>query len=141
MSEHTLWVTVRENLGRWGHFTRIENRGDKGVPDVAYTIKRPIRGASGWIELKHAPRAPAETREPVRFGHPPTLEQVTWLESEARAGGRAWVLAQVASSYFLLPPDALRLVYTEEPWVVALSYAAISADSFPTRELLKVLSE
>lgn len=106
MSEANLWSYVRRNLGPYGRLKRIENRLDKGTPDVAYTFKR----ASGWIELKHVPLAPARASTALKIPHL-TLEQVQWLNDEHNAGGRAWCLLQVERRYFLLNPSVTTTLF------------------------------
>ncbi len=72
-----------------------------GIPDVNY--------AEGWIEAKWMKTWPkkAET-EPVRFGHPLTLEQGIWLWQRRLAGGSAFCCCQVERSWFFFDGMTIR---------------------------------
>ena len=136
MSERATWRLVRDRLAPFGRRTRIENRCDKGTPDTVYTL----RGTSGWIEFKKLDGWPARPETPVRIEHL-TLEQVTFLEDEVRAGGRAWLLVQVEEEYLLLGPAAARAIYegvmTREKMVLA---ARVWGNGFPLRRMLEALT-
>ena len=136
--EANLWSYVRRNLGPYGRLKRIENRIDKGTPDVAYTI----RGISGWIELKHVPLAPKRASTPLKIPHL-TLEQVLWQEEERDARGRALSLVQVERRYFLLNPAVVRTLYD-----IGLADAMLPAVStvfwthpFPAAAVVKALTQ
>lgn len=144
MSEGDLWRLMRSRLAPFGRLTRIENRCDKGTPDVAYTLcygkvgEAPTR--SGWIENKFLPRWPARESTPVRIDKL-TLDQVTWLEDEARANGRAWCMLQVEDDYFLLDPRAVRRLYSGELTKAALfEVATVAGVGFPFRRVLAELT-
>lgn len=135
--EANLWSYVRRNLGPYGRLKRIENRIDKGTPDVAYTIK----GVSGWIELKHVPLAPARATTTIKIPHL-TMEQVLWLNDERDAGGRAWCLLQVERKYFLLDPGIVKTLYEAgfTDAVLPLAAAVFWIQPFPVAAVVKALT-
>lgn len=126
-SERALWVTARRHLTPYGKLVRIENAASLGTPDVCYCLL----GRMGWLELKEdrAPRA----GKPVRL-ESLKLEQVLFLEDWERAGGRAWLLAQLGRSYALLSPTEVRAVWRGELFVPERRWW-----QFPTRPLVKLL--
>ena len=107
--ENNLWRVVRAKLSPFGELARVENRLAAGTPDVCLVVRarasEPARTA--WLELKALPAWPKRARSPVVAPHL-TLEQVLWLERWDAAGGRAGLLAQVAQTYLLLDPPAVR---------------------------------
>lgn len=129
-SEHALWVTARRRLGPYGRLVRVENRAGPGTPDVYYCL----RGRSGWIELKED--RPPRPGQPVRL-RTLTLDQVIWLEEEARAGGRAWLLARLGRAYALLTPVEVRAVWRGE--LTALPPDRTWAGAFPAKAVVQVL--
>lgn len=97
MTERALWHTMRKHLAPHGVLQRIEERGSAGVSDVHYMI----RGKGGWVELKYLPNWPKRRETPVRAPHF-TLDQLLFIQNYTKAGGRAFMLLQVADEYILL---------------------------------------
>jgi hypothetical protein len=114
VSEADLWARVRAALAPHGRLVRVENRCDLGTPDVHYCLRRrPGDPATeGWLELKHVERWPPLARS-LRVPSL-TLDQVTWHEAHAAAGGRAWTLVQVGREGLLLAPAVLRQLHERE---------------------------
>lgn len=107
-SERALWGAVKGHMAPYMRLVRVENKVEKGTPDVYWRA----RGQSGWLELKHEaawpmPLAPMKCKSLK-------LEQVLWLEAEEQAGGKAFVLFQVAKSYLLLRPSVVHRLYRGE---------------------------
>ncbi len=75
---------------------RIENRCEKGTPDVWYV--------EGAIELKWQRKAPKRGGI-LKLDHDMTLEQRTWAIRRHHAGGRVWVLLKVSQDWILLRGD------------------------------------
>ena len=120
-----VWNPLRNNLGVYGHFTRIESPTISGIPDVAYTLF----SCSGWIENKlfeHHDKCPSHL----------TLEQVLWGEAEIKAGGR-WFLLGICNGIWLLYDivGARTLLKGERP-LPLIQYQG----SFPTRRILEILA-
>lgn len=117
---------------------RVEDRFNEGYPDVLYCF----RGSAGWIELKHLGQWPVRKETPV---HLPklTLEQVTFAESWDAAGGRCWVLLQVANEYLMFPSTVTRAIYERRLTRVHLSRlaSAWSAGKLPASAILKALDQ
>lgn len=85
-AEHRLRKQIVELLRPIGAFA-VENTSGVGTPDVATTL--------GWIELKQAADWPVRpTTNVVLDLH---NGQRIWLNHWYSVGGRAWVLARVAS--------------------------------------------
>jgi len=68
---------------------RVENGVSSGMPDTEGCL----RGVQFWIELKCSAR-PARPTTPIKPKFRPA--QVPWLKRRWKAGGRAFVLLQVA---------------------------------------------
>jgi hypothetical protein len=99
MSEHALWKRIRDKIGHVGHFSRLEFNPEDGIPDVDYCIQ----GEEGKIELKHAHEFPMRSTTRVFGPHGLRDAQVVWIYTRIRHGGRAWILAQVDTTLFLVP--------------------------------------
>lgn len=85
MKESDLWALLKKAVRAIepdAQLERIENAVARGTPDVAYTI----RGAAGWIELKHVRNGSDQV------GLRPM--QVVWMRALTRAGGKGWILAR-----------------------------------------------
>lgn len=105
MSEDALWTRIRSAIGHRGHFTRVEFNPTAGIPDVCYVI----HGTEGWLELKFREDVPARiTTTPVFHSGGLRDEQVAWIYTHVRHGGRAHVLAQVESMLYLVPGSFAR---------------------------------
>ena len=80
MSDANLRTIFRSGLPTW-HWQSIETWSTgQGVPDAEFCAPG---GVSGWIENK-------KTSANV-LSHPPTPEQVAWLERRSRIGGRCFI--------------------------------------------------
>lgn len=94
-SEARVWQALRMAIfARDGDLKRIENRLDKGTPDVSACLW----GKEGWIELKFLRAPPVRPETPVRIDHW-TADQVKWLGDRYRAGGRVMILLMVGESH------------------------------------------
>jgi len=134
--EANLRAAVKRALSPYGVVKRVENAADVGTPDVAYCLK----GRAGWLELKHLPAWPVRPATPVRIAHL-RPEQVLWLEAWCAAGGAAFLLLQVATTYLLLTAGAARRLYRRELTATELRAAALVGGErvFPTEEILRCL--
>lgn len=92
MNESQFWNShVGPNMGKLGHFSRVENAVEYGCPDVNYAIK----GQQGWLELKVVRKGQVYFRR----------SQIPWLKARLRhCGNRGlWVLgAEEDGSKFYL---------------------------------------
>lgn len=140
MSEHALWSTVRKELSPYGLFKRIENRVEKGTPDVFYAVKLGQNYSSGWIELKSIPRWP-RYGNPVNIGL--TSEQAFWLLAAAKRGVNVFVLLKVSKplSYHLIGKsmfmDLVQHRVTEIKFIDNTILSHVGA--FPAQDVLSVL--
>lgn len=91
MSESSMWGRVRKALAPLDP-VRIENRLEKGTPDVWYV--------EGAIELKWCRKIPKRGGI-VHLDHELTQEQRVWAIRRAHAGGRTWVLLKLETEYML----------------------------------------
>lgn len=83
MSEKRLWDYLKDHVGGWGHFDRIESHATSlGRPDVNYCID----GVDGDIELK--------IYDPRRGGFILRANQNAWFGKRLRANGRCFVIAR-----------------------------------------------
>lgn len=101
MSEARLWIRLREAVGSAGHFERREFNPLGGVPDVSYCVT----GVEGHIELKYMPFLPKRLTTAVfgpRSSRGMRESQIAWFDRRLRAGGRAYILAQVENRLVLL---------------------------------------
>lgn len=87
-----MWGTVRKAIKELDP-VRIENKIEKGTPDVNYLI--------GWIELKWQRRAPKRGGI-LRLDHDLTIEQRNWAIRRRHAGGRVFVLLKVGNIWIIL---------------------------------------
>lgn len=71
----------------------VENRCEAGMPDIECT--------AGWIECKYRPSWPAKTDTPVTLPHPLSPGQRIWINRRHAAGGRVYVLLQIAGDWLL----------------------------------------
>lgn len=144
MSESRLWKTTRDNLKPFGRLKRIENLLEEGTPDVSYTLRRKpvLPASSGWCELKFLPYYPKRPQTLVRIDHL-TLDQVNWLNAEADAGGRAWLLLHAAPYYLMLTPAQARRVYKVQyraDELLADTWTAENDNEFPLKRILTCLT-
>ena len=92
MSEGSLWSRVRKAL-RHLDPVRIENRLEKGTPDVNCV-------GDIWIELKWQRKAPKRGGI-LKLDHDMTLEQRIWAIRRHKAGGKTYVLLKIGPEYLL----------------------------------------
>jgi hypothetical protein len=98
LSEAAYWAKLREDLPR-GHYSRVENLLDLGVPDVSFCVG----GIQGWLELKYTGRFPLE--------HPVLPTQIIWMDRRLRAGGRnIWITVGHKGYTFFIHPEHRRQV-------------------------------
>lgn len=97
MSEKNLWVRVKKGLKNKGLFERCESTL-VGRADVNYLIE----GTEGWIELKHGDKPVRPSTVVFRSQRGLEPEQINWLLTRIANKGKAWVLAQVGTSLFLI---------------------------------------
>lgn len=122
-------------LTPYGVVRRVENPIDPGFPDFVCCF----RGHVHLIEAKYLPRLPARVATPIHIDSL-TLEQVTWAESWAKAGGSAWLLLQAGRScYGLFAPAVMRALFEGRVDYVALTKRAAWMDTRLTPLILKVL--
>lgn len=99
MSEARLWDRLRAAVGHAGHFARVENAVGPGYPDVNYCVKT----VEGHIELKFRFDEPKRIDTAV-FGNGGLRDdQIAWISTRCRHGGRVWILVQVKKTLYLLP--------------------------------------
>src|SRR5690554_4065341 len=101
MSEARLWRTLRDAVGKKGHWDRIESHAvSQGRPDVNACR----RGKTVDIELK--------VYDVRRGGFVLRSSQNTWMINRTRAGGRVWIFARFdhvdGETYFLIPGERSR---------------------------------
>ena len=141
MSEANFWRYFHGQMSPFGAFKRVENRCDKGTPDVSYCLSYVgSRGASGWIELKYLDAWP-KRGGPVVVEHL-LLEQVMWLEEWAARDGRAWLIMRVEQHVLACTPAIARLIYKRQLTQAQLAQGATGCwafKPFPVRGLLEVL--
>lgn len=105
--ESQLWQHVKRVLTKAAtaplYLRRVENPLNDGHPDVEYLY----RGSAGVIELKQREAWPKRPTTKVRLQHY-TKAQRDDLRERYMAGGRAFLLLQVAEEYLLVcMPKAL----------------------------------
>lgn len=120
MAESSLWGTLRKNMRGYGHWVRIENKVEKGTPDVNGCFNHNGKGVDVWIELKSLREWPVRATTCIRLPHF-TKEQKQWLLDRAEAGGRAFLFVRVEREYFLFSAARAQVVeqLTREQWYKA----------------------
>lgn len=140
MSETDLSALSCSQLRQFGSVHRIENKLDKGTPDVCAALRFPGRDVTHtvWIEHKHCRRWPAGDETPLHIKSF-TLEQLLWLEGWH---GRCCVILQVARDYLLLPPCHLRKVFERRaPEEIVRALATVQgAGKYPTPGIIRWLT-
>lgn len=91
--EDDIWKKIKQNIGRKGHFSRIESPVmAPGFPDINYCFY----GIEGTLELKYGRDECPEIR--------PT--QVRWINNRIQHGGRVWILVLIVlagvKNYYLV---------------------------------------
>ena len=92
MSEGSLWSRVRKALKHLDP-VRIENRLEKGTPDVNLATGE-------WLELKWQRKAPKRGGI-LKLDHDMTLEQRIWAIRRHHAGGKVYLLLKIGNEYLL----------------------------------------
>lgn len=93
MSESSMWSTLRPHLKGLDPI-RIENRLEKGTPDVNL--------ANGsWIELKWRRRKPKNPSAILKLDHEYSQEQRVWAIKRFQAGGKIFVLLKISNEWLL----------------------------------------
>ena len=87
-AESALWRLLRASVLP-GHWVRVENRVQRGTPDVNYCVS----GVEGWLELKSVDNWPI--RGGVLLIKHFTIQQRLWLRERCLAGGRAALLLRI----------------------------------------------
>lgn len=87
-----MWGRVRKAL-RGLDPVRIENRLEKGTPDVNYV--------EGWLELKWERKIPRNSDNLFIIDHW-TTEQATWHIRRSHSGGKTFVLIKISQEWLLL---------------------------------------
>lgn len=76
------------------HAHAVENGGcHPGTPDIWF--------ARGGIECKATNNWPARSCTPVKLDHPVTPGQRIWMHKRARAGGKGWIMLNIAGEWLL----------------------------------------
>lgn len=99
MSEHNLWVWLRDVALPTGHYSRIESPDTApGFPDVDYQIGD---HCTGKIELKYCGRRNASVPFPdeARGLH---LSQLKWIRDNLTYWGTVWIIAEAVPDIFVL---------------------------------------
>lgn len=136
-SERGLWRTLRANLSPYGRLVRIESETEAGISDVAYCIN----GHAGWLELKEIAGWPKRSSTKVRVPSL-TLDQVIFLERWVAAGGDAYLLLQVDSTYLLLTATAARALWNGVPRAELENLALVEGTHhLPTLALVRALTK
>jgi hypothetical protein len=91
MAEKNLNDRIREGL-RGFDSIRVENSVGPGTPDIEYI--------GGWIESKQLEAWPVRSDTAVRVPHY-TSQQRAWHSRRRRAGGRVFVVIEVARDVFV----------------------------------------
>lgn len=142
MSEKALWAVVRNHLQPYGIVKRLEDRLTSGTPDVLYCLRAGpgAPAATGWIELKRLVSWPVRSTTIVRIPAHSGL-QASFLLSWQQAGGRGWMLLQIARDYLLLDPAAAIKLTAGQCTAASLvaSAAVHEQGSFPALKILKRL--
>lgn len=92
-----MWHRLRQHLQ--GHWTRLTDRLNPGVPDTWFCF---ANGIEGGLELKYVASATTPTGRAARFVPGLRPEQVIWLTERSMVGGRCGVLVQVGQECILL---------------------------------------
>ena len=101
MSEANLWEWLRDVALPLGHYSRIESPDTaEGFPDVHCQVGP---GVTFTLELKFA-RQPYR-RTPFKDGDENGMRrsQIRWIMKNIRNGGVTFIVAQVATTIFVIP--------------------------------------
>lgn len=93
MSEQAARDTFKKSIQQQlpgTHWQRFEDRFHAGIPDINVCLPG---GYEFWVEAKHLERLPKWKNTPVRVEI--RREQVMWLMSRKKAGGRVMVLVRI----------------------------------------------
>lgn len=98
MSEHGLWVWLRDVVLPTGHFSRIESANTcPGHPDVAYQIDV---YCCGTLELKFQGR---NSKIPFRDSKKGMRDsQLAWIRKNMKYWGQVWVICEAVPDIFVI---------------------------------------
>lgn len=107
MTEASSWSTLRGTLKRPGlHIQRIEDSMATGIPDTNLCYW----GKEVWLEGKWVAALPKRLTTTVKVGL--RVEQATWLEDRALAGGVCMVWIRITGrGWMLVRSDFRKLVH------------------------------
>ncbi|KKN76720.1 hypothetical protein LCGC14_0366910 [marine sediment metagenome] len=98
MSEHGLWVWLRDTVLPIGHYSRVETGGTApGFPDVHYQLKH---NHCGTIELKHNARNRTTPFTDEKKGM--RASQLRWIENNMEYHGVVWIIAEAPPDIFVI---------------------------------------
>lgn len=97
MSEQNLWKRLKAGVGKYGHFCRVENMAQNGMPDINF-----FTCIEGWIEAKFRADLPARESTQVFGSKGLRAEQEYWIDTRAKMGANVWILAQAGDYLFLV---------------------------------------
>lgn len=104
LPEQRMWDFLVSRMGNKWSAQRHEDKHEKGVPDVSFTIV----GVSGWLELKTLPKWPSSPAKALRIPHL-LPEQVNWIIERGQHGGNTALLLSVGAD-----PNETDWIYI--PW-------------------------
>lgn len=113
MSEKEMRQEVRKALKRLDAKS-IENCVGVGTPDVNY--------ADGWLELKWEAHWPVRPETPLRIDHYTPVQRL-WHMKRWTAGGRVYLLLQVASDWLLFNGDTAATIVGRVPRAELVAHA------------------
>ncbi len=87
-----MWGRVRKALRNLDP-VRVENRVEKGTPDVNLSL-------GDWVELKWQRKLPKRGGV-IKLDHDMTPEQRVWAIRRSRAGGKVWLLLKISNEWML----------------------------------------
>lgn len=109
---------------------KVENPAKPGTPDINYI--------EGWVELKWLPEWPKRAGTTVKFPkfYP---QQRVWLVKRTLAGGKCFVLVQIASIYLLYQGGYAGQHFNRMTKDELIKNALKVWDYFPEMELVECL--
>lgn len=115
LGENTFKKYLIRTMGRRWDVQSHEDKYSEGIPDLSYGIG----GVNGWIELKYLPEWPLRNDvyvKPDRF----TANQVNWLISRGKKGGKCFIFIKIGDEYFLFDWTLARHIRAgkKQPWYI-----------------------